>query len=666
TLFTSFSEVASPTLSGNVNSVILSEDKAKKYFGETNPIGQTILIRFSDDQSKTFIVSGVAKDFPASISFNFHFLIHFDNIKLADPNYDENDWGSFVEAMFIYAEDTTGVNRIAQQMDSYKALQNQSERDWQVESFTFEPLATLHKRSANIRNAFAISSKDGHIAVIFLSFVGIFLLALACFNYINIAIVSATKRLKEIGIRKTIGANRRIVIVQFLSENLITTSFALGLGVLLGVYLFIPWFESLFYFDMGFRWADIALWIYISIVLLITAIMSGIYPAFYISKLPVTGILKGALKLGKKNSLTRVILGFQLVLACLFITCAIMFTKNAAYLANRSWGYNEDLTLYTSVPDLSAYNQLEALMQQERDVLSVSGSSHHLGQSSLPTIIQLPSQDHEAEQLAVDASYFSTMGVELQKGRLFRRNHEEDKKSIIVNEVFARDILEGSTIGKTVKIDSNQYSVIGVVKDFHADNFDSKVVPTFFKLAEKDDFKYLSLKVTNGKQQELYKVLEQNWRSLFPETPFSGGYQEDVWGMYFVEIGIYGKVWRGIATIAILLAALGLYGLVTLNVSGRVREFSIRKVLGADVYSLALNITKQYVVLFIVALSIAAPISYFLISFIFDITYTYHIPIGISGVSLAVFILISILLVVIISQLSRISKANPVQGLKVE
>ena len=650
----------------DVNNVILSEGKAKKYFGDTNPIGQTILIRFSDDRSKTFVVSGVAKKFPASLSFNFHFLIHFDNMKLADPSYDENDWGSFVEATFIYTQDTTGVNLITQQMDGYKALQNKSERDWKVESFVLEPLATLHKRSANIRNAFSISSDEGYVAIVFLSLTGVFLLALACFNYINISIVSASKRLKEIGIRKTIGANRRIVIVQFLSENLIATSLALSIGVLFGVYLFIPWFESLFYFDMGFRWTDLTLWIYIPLILFVTALSSGLYPAFYISRFPVTGILKKAVKFGRKNSLTRVILGFQLVLACLFITCAITFTRNAEYLANRNWGYNEDLALYTQVPDLPAYSQLEAMMLQERDVSSVSGSVHHLGRSSLSTVIQLPNEDHEAEQLAVDATYFSTMGISLLDGRFFQENHEQDKKAIVINEVFAQDILDESAIGKVVKIDSNRYTVIGVVKDFHTYDFESKVEPTFFKLAEQEDFKYLSLKVTDGKQREVYKALQENWITLFPETPFPGGYQEDVWGMYFVEVGIHGKVWRGIATIAILLAGLGLYGLVTLNVSGRVREFSIRKVLGADVRNLAGNITKQYVLLFIIALTIAAPLSYFLISFIFDFAYTYHIPIDLSGVTLAVFILIGILAVVVISQLNRVSKSNPVEGLKVD
>ncbi len=648
------------------NSVILSDRLAKKYFGEKDPIGQNILIKFSDASSKTFKVTGVAEDFPPSISFNFNFLIHFENIEFGDAAYDKNDWSAFVDATFIHMSDTTGLNQIAKQMDEYRILQNESKKDWQVESFAFEPLATLHKRSADIRNAINISLEDGYASIIYLTFVGIFMLVLACFNYINISIVSAAKRLKEIGIRKTIGANRKIIIIQFLSENLVATSLALGLGVILGVYVFIPWFESLFYFDMGFKWMDLTLWIYLPLVLLFTALASGLYPAFYISKFPVTGILKGSVKFGKKNPLTRFILGFQLILSCMFVTCAIMFTQNAQYLANRSWGYNEDQALYVEVPDASGFRQLSASLEQETDVITIAGSSHHLGKSSLSTIVKLPTQDHEVEQIAVDANYFAALGIDIVQGRGFQDHSEADRNVIVVNEQFVKKILGGKPIDALVKIDSARFTVAGVVKDFHNHSFETEVAPTFFRLADPSEYRYLSIKVKDGTQNSMYQSLQKHWITHFPETPFQGGYQEDVWGMYFVEIGIHGKVWRGIAMIAILLAGLGLYGLVTLNVTGRIREFSIRKVLGANIRSLARNITKQYIMLFVISLGIGSVLSYYLISFIFDSAYTYHMPVGIGGVSLAVVTLVSVLLLVVSVQLSRVSKANPVEGLQME
>ncbi len=647
----------------DVNSVILSESKAEKFFGKTNPIGQNIIIKFGSGEAKTFVVTGVAEDFPASLSFNFHFLIHFENFE-NDLSYDKNDWGSFTDAIFIHLKDTSELLQIAAAMDKYRLLQNQTKEDWQVESFRFEPLATLHKRSANIRSAISQSSEEGYSSIIFLSFVGVFMLVLACFNYINIAIVTASKRLKEIGIRKTIGANRRTLVIQFLSENLIATTLALTIGVLMGAYLFIPWFESLFAFDMGFRWTDTAMWIYLPIILLVTALISGLYPAFYISKFPVTGILKGSVKFGKKSPLTRVILGFQLVLSCMFITCAIMFTQNAEFLANRSWGYDENSALYAEIPDEAGFKRLKSILEQETDVVEISASQHHLGKSSLPTIIELPEKNFEVEQIAVDANYITTLGVELIAGRDFVDYSEGDKKSIIVNEQFAKTVIPENTIGSTLKIQDERFTIVGIVKDFHSYSFDEKLEPTFFKLANPSDYKFISMKVREGKQDKMHKILQKHWASVYPETPFAGGYQEDVWGMYFVEIGIHGKVWRGIAAIAILLAGLGLYGLVTLNVTGRIKEFSIRKVLGARVGSLARIITYQYLLLYAISLSIGALISYFMISFIFDFAYTYHMPIGIGGISLAVTVLVVVLIAVIGAQMSRVSKSNPVEGLQ--
>lgn len=665
-LFTFPLKKGHPSSLKDVNSIILSEEKAIKYFGDNDPIGETLLVKFDKDTKKTFIVTGVAEEFPTSHSLDFHFLLHIDNLETADADYDKSDWNSFVEATFVQVKDTARIREISQQMEKYKELQNEAKKDWQIESFQFEPLASLHQRAANIRNSIVRSSEENYTSIIFLAFVGVFMLALACFNYINIAIVSATKRLKEIGIRKTIGASRRTIILQFLSENIVATSFALALGVLLGSLLFIPWFESLFDFDMGFKWTDTALWVYLAMVLFITALASGLYPAFYISKFPVTGILKGALKFRTKNPLTRVILGFQLVLACMFITCAIMFTQNSSYLANRSWGYREDLVLYAEIPDLSSFRQLEAVLAQNPDVLSISGSSDHLGRSSSSVIVGLPDSEHEAEQIAVDPSYFETLGIVLNKGRGFIESADADKHNIVINKQFQRTILPEDPIGKTVRVQDEKYTVIGITKDFHAYSFDEVVKPTFFSLAKPEAYQYLSVKVAEGKQKEVYRAIQSSWVELFPEIPFPGGYQEDVWGSYFMAIGTHGKVWRGIALIAILLAGLGLYGLVSLNVSGRVKELSIRKVLGAGIGNISKTISKQYVFLFSISLGLGAPLSYFLVTAIIDFAYTYHMPPNAAGVVLALLILTVVLGMVLASQLLKVSKSNPVNGLNEE
>jgi ABC-type antimicrobial peptide transport system permease subunit len=652
----------------DVNSIVLSEPMSIKYFGDENPIGQSILVKFDKDRSKEFKITGVAQAFPNSRSLDFHFLINVENLRTSEPNYDFHDWSTFLNATLIQVADPADIKIIESGMEKYKRLQNSAvTEDWAIASFAFEPLATVHLKTDDIRDdIFRDGSSSNITSIGFLSVVCLLMLVLACFNYINIAIVSAAKRLKELGVRKTIGASRRVIIIQFLSENILTTSFALMIGLVLAWLVVIPWFEGLWNFSMDFRFADPNLWIYLPAILLVTGIASGIYPSIYISRFQTVNILKGSLKFGHRNPITKIFLGFQLVLACVFITSAVMFTKNADYLAHRSWGYSNRDVLYAVVPDELSFEQLNATMAQNPKVHSLSGSVQHIGKVHQPTILHFPDRELEADMLSVGASYFKTMGLELISGRTFHEQEGSDKQAVVVNETMVKNMHWDNAIGKQFKIDSINYDVIGVVKDFHSYSFYNTLSSTIFKVADKKDYRYLSLKVTRGAEQETYASLKQAWTRLFPETPFTGGYQEDVWGNYYTQIGIHGHVWQVFASVAVLLAGLGLYGLVSLNVSGRIREFSIRKVLGANFKNIAVNIFKQYYILFISALTIGVPLSYFSMKAVLDFAYKYHMPITFGSVALAASILIVVLIGTVSTQVTKVFKSNPVDGLKIE
>lgn len=655
----------------DLNSVIISEEMSKKYFGEDNPIGETIIIKFNQDDGKAFKITGVAQEFPKSRTISFNFLINFQNVKTADPNYDFQDWQSLVNATLIQV-DPRDIGVIQQQMEKYKKIHNEKvSEDWAIASFGFEPLATLHERADEIRDDISRSSKNNYESVIYLGVVAALLLALACFNYINIAIVTASKRLKEIGVRKSIGATRKMVIIQFLSENIVVTLFAMIIGLALGYTFFVPGFEYLFSFDMDFRLIDPTLWLYLLLLLMFTTVASGIYPSLYISYFQVVSILKGTVKFGNRNPVTRVLLCFQLILACAFITCAVMFAQNTAYMSKRSWGYEPREALYTAVPDYASYEKLAAIMVSQPDVTSIAGSAHHLGKSNSKSILHTATHELEVDELAVGANYFETMGLEIKEGRVFKDHEGSDRNSVIVNERFVQSMGKLDSqwqypVGLVFRIDSIEYQVIGVVKDFHSYNFFRKVLPTIFTVAEKEDYRYLSVKVREGSGLKAIKTLQTAWATLFPETPFEGGLQEDVWGFYFEEISIHSLVWKVFASIAILLATLGLYGLVKLNVTSRVKEFSIRKVLGAGIKSLAILITRQYLLLFSLALLLGAPISYLLVRHLLNSAYTYHMPITFSGTIIGCCILTSILLFTVSTQIKNVVKGNAVEGLRGE
>lgn len=401
-------------------------------------------------------------------------------------------------------------------------------------------------------------------------------------------------------------------------------------------------------------------------ILLFTGIASGIYPAFYISRFEVVRIFKGSVQFGKKNPLTKSLLGFQLILACITITGGVMFIQNATFQAGRDWGYNQKEALYVNVPDGSAFEQLKVAMAQDPNVVSLSGSKHHLGKEVATSVVHLPDRQYEVHQLSVDAQYMETMELRLEKGRFFKPHHEVDKQKIVVNELLVQNIGLEQPIGQVIKIDSARYEVIGVVKDFHTYSFYDKMRPTIFTVAAQEDFRYLSMRVRSGSENEAYQELQAQWAAFYPETPFQGGHQEDVWSWFFVDTERASTFMKAVASIAILLAGLSLYGLVTLNVTGRIREFSIRKVLGAEIKNIALSIMKQYVVLSAVALILGAVAGYFLIGGMLDLLYAYPIPMGFSGVALSVVILILVLLAVVATQVRKVAKSNPVNGLNVE
>jgi len=340
----------------DVNSIILSEEMSVKYFGEENPVGRDILIVFGDTIRKAFTVSGVAAAFPKARAIEFNFLINYENVRVANPHYDFTDWRRFVNGTFVQVDERKELQLVEKKMEKYKRLQNDVQKDWAISSFTFEPLATLHEKSAGIRDDISNDyNREGRIGM---PIIAIFMLALACFNYINIAIVSAAKRLKEIGVRKVIGANRLRVIVQFLSENIVVTFFALVVGCLLGALIFIPWFVQFSGWELELHFADQNLWIFLVALLLFTGLASGIYPAFYISKFETVKIFKGSLEFGRKNPLTKIFLGVQLVLACMTITAGVVFTQNNTYQYNQSWGYNQHDVLYVQIPDYAAFDKL--------------------------------------------------------------------------------------------------------------------------------------------------------------------------------------------------------------------------------------------------------------------------------------------------------------------
>ena len=647
----------------DLNSVVLSYETSQKYFGDEDPVGRQILIKFGSQQ-KLFTVGGVAEDFPTSHQLSFEILAHFDNLQLADEDFSAVDWTKFVRGTFLQIPNENDVASISGSLNDYIAIQNEVQKDWAINNILLENFDGLHLRTRGIRESLVYDRYyEGRVS---LPFVAIILFVLACLNYINIAVVTATKRLKEIGLRKAIGAVRSKIIFQFLSENILITFFALILGFIFSITLILPWFRRLADLDINVHMMHWDLWVFLLGTLLFTGVISGLYPAFYVSKFETVQIFRGSLKFGKKNPLTKIFLGVQLVLACIGTTAAVMFTQNSNYQRERDWGYNQNSVLYIYVEDESGYQKMANDMAQVPVVEAIAGSRNHLGKSRQNVILHLPDKEFEVQKISVGDDYLDLMEIDLVQGKGFEADRASDNTSVIVNEFLVESMGWAQPLGETFRIDSVQFKVIGVARNFHFNNFYYEMAPMIFLKSEQEDYRYLSLRVEEGKEADAFVELRKSWLKNFPEEPFFGGHQEDVWSSFNVQLDIMEEYNKVLATITVILASLGLYGLITLNVTGRSKELSIRKALGAELKNLASAVGRQYLLLGLISMSIGAPVSYFLIKANIDMMFPDPRPMEMWGVVLSTVIILLVLLLVLSTQIRRVSTVNPATGLRVE
>lgn len=647
------------------NNIVINKEIAKKYFDDADPIGEIMQIRFNGDKKIPMKVVAVVDISEMKTSYYFNFLANYDIRGLIQDDYQPSDWSNNISATFIELEDPEQITQITTLANTYRELVNSAQSDWQVEEFSFEPLATLYDRSNDIRwDVSRESDKEGQVVM---SIIAMMMLALACLNYLNIAISSGTKRLKEIGVRKVIGASRGKLIVQFVVENILLSGIALFLGFLLGTYFFLPQLNNLFGTAFTIEVFEFQFVAYLLGMLLLTAVASGAYPAMYISKFQAVSIFKGKLRFGQKNKLTKVFLTLQFILACITVVAGISFTQNTKWQNEKSWGYDKETTLMVNVQDYTNFEQLRNHLESDPDIETISGGSHHLGERISTSIVELPDRKFEVGRMDVTANYPETMGIELKEGRYFKENYESDKTMVLINETFANQLDWSEPLGKTFRFDSTTYQVAGVLTDFHSSSFWSEIYPLFIRVVEDEEIRYMAIK-THGANatKAVFERLEATWSDMFPDLPFEGNYQKELFWEYFQNIRGHKVMMTGVAILALMLSCFGLYGLVALNVAGRRKEFSIRKVLGAGLPALVKSVSSHFFLFLIIALILGGPISFMLVKTLMGSIYKFHMPLTIFPVLIAVgFILLSVALT-ISSQINKVRRSNPTEGLRIE
>ena len=660
-----------PVKYGDINAledktrIIISSKISEKYFGDKNPVGEQVIINYGEDRVGTYIIGAVAEKFPVSSSFSFAILSNWQNKVDLFQKEDPGNWQSFITATFIQLRNVEDKATIEAGMSKYVSLQNQVEEDWPAISYPLEPFATLSQEAYNYMGV--ITNGEDPTGRIVLTTIAGFLLVLASFNYMNISIVSATKRLKEIGLRKSIGSSKGQLVKQFLLENLVLTVFALILGTLLGKFLFMPWFDGLFGIGLEVNLTkSFDIWLFFLGMLILLGFASGAYPAFYISSFRPVDIFRGSLRLAGKNRFTKVFLTFQFVLSLLAIICGIIFIQNVEYQNNQDWGYDKEQVYVLQVPDGDSYRMLKNEVAQNPNVLSVTGSINHVGRSFRLAVIDKDDKKYEVRRLDVGADYIEAMGLHLKDGRDFNHELKTDEQSVIVNETFVNNIGWENIIDNTFTYDSAEYSIIGIVEDYHYASFWQKIEPAMLIMVPDDDYRFVLAKISSGKATETTAYFEKVWKEAMPDHPFTGFFQDTVFDNYFNQIAGHSKLMGFTATLAIILSCLGLFGLVSLNVEAKKKDFSIRKVLGAGSLDMAKSVNQQYIWILLIATIIGAPLSYYIMGMFMDNVYEYHIPIYFTSIASGILAIFVIAFITVSALVVKVVRDNPVDALRTE
>lgn len=657
-----------PVLAGNrqaldnKNQLILVSEIAEKYFGKTDPIGQVLSVKFDEEHKEEFVVGAVIER-PTGSSLYPEVIMSMAKFEDINPK-NANSWAYQVDATFVLFKPSHGPTELATAMSTYRDIQNQASPQWLVNEYVFHPFDGLSMKSSEIISA--VSNGAHPAGLISLGIIGALLLILASFNYMNVSVATVATRLKEIGIRKVIGGQKREIVQQFLTENFLLCSFSLAFGTLLAYLFFLPGFNSLYPVDIPFEFSSGNItFLFFAGLLVLIGFVSGAYPAFYIASFTPISIMRGREKFGQKSLFSRVLLTLQFTLAFMTIVASFVFIDNSLYLKNKDWGYHHSQLVAIPVGDKEKYLALRDKLTGNQNINEMAGSANHIGRSNTRATFTYLENRYETVDFRIGFDYLETMNIRLKEGRFFDRSIKSDEiESIIINEAFAKKLGWDKPIGQTLEFDSLRRNVIGVVEDFHYEGFYSVLGPVLFRVIPEDKYNYLVVNVKESRLNETEDQIKQAWSGIAPDDPYEGFIQDEVFNDFNNDNNANVKLLSFISGITVVLATLGLFGLVSFNITRRMKEFSIRKVFGALMPHIFKLMNRDYIWILSIAFFVGAPTGFLLINTL--IQNIYPDPQAATPIPflLAVSIMLVTVAVTVGSQLRRVKKENPAATLR--
>jgi putative ABC transport system permease protein len=650
------------------SSILLSQSVAKAFFGDADPMGKIIKI----DNKLNVKVTGVYLDLPYNSSFADLTYMAPWNLLVSDAKLKErkNPWRGNAFLLFIQLADNANMDKVSFKIRDVKIKKINRDELVQKPQLFLYPMSHwyLYPQFKNGVNV------GGRIIYVWLfGIIAVFVLLLACINFMNLSTAKSEKRCKEVGIRKTIGSLRSQLILQFLIESLLVVAFAFILSLIL-VQLALPFLNEIADKKMSILWDHPLFWLLGLGFCLVTGIIAGSYPAFYLSSFRPVKVLKGIFKVGRFAVVPRkalVVLQFT-VSAILIIGTFIVF-RQIQFAKNRPIGYNRDGLVVMPMSNGSIHSQFTTV----KDELMKTGAITAIAECESGTTdiystnsgFDWPGKDPalgvDFPNTKISLGYGKTVGWQFLEGRDFSEEFHTDSLAFVVNETAANYMGLKDPVGQTVKWDGTPYKVIGVIKDMIQESPYALVRPSFFHLS-KDSLNYITIRINpKFSASEALVKIESVFRTFNPAQPFEYQFADEEYAKKFGNEERIGKLASLFAGLAIFLSCLGLFGMASFMAEQRIKEIGIRKVLGASVFNLWSLLSKDFVALVFISLVIATPLSYyFMSSWLQNYTYRSNVPWWIFAIT--GFGAVMLTLLTVSYQSIKAALINPVKSLNTE
>ena len=652
----------------NQANVLISSTMAARLFGKEYPIGKSIIIVNDKNKEFAYTVGAVFADLPLNSSFRIDVLSHFDNFKLM-WELNDADWKFLTTALFIQVPEKTRLPSIIQSLMDYIPVQNKARQDFKITRFKLVPLKDVGSNSRNSWSSGLFPSLHP-AALMAPTVMALFILLIACFNFANTSIATFSKRLKEIGLRKTFGGQRRQLVTQFMIETFIICFVALLVGIIIAKFL-VPAYSSLWdYMKIELTFTRyFFFWIFLILVLLITGFLSGVYPALYVSSFSPVNVLKGASPFRGAGKLSSILLALQFSISVMALVMGLVFSKNAVFQRTLDLGYDRDKLIVMPVsPELSTSFRNEILTNPK--IISAEGTQNHIGFGTYRRPIKYDLKQLEVDVMDIGPEYASTMGLRLIDGRLFDKSREPadlTNKSVIINQKMVQDFGWKEPLGMTVTMyDTTKFTVVGVVKDFYVNGVWQKILPTMLKLSSNDQYGVL---VVRAKPEDLHSVLDYlslKWKSQATNFIFGGMYQEDTMQESKAINDSIMKVNVFLAIVATILSLIGMYNLVSLDIIRRTKEMGIRKIQGASVALIMYLVSKKFMTVLVIASLLGCAGGYYLSNIMMGSIWQYFVQIKPGMLILSASIMFVATILTIIYKIGKAALRNPVDSLRYE